>query len=340
MVHKTEVLTAVGTLCCAVGIGFVMQNSAVAEKRYGPKASSFVIRSEASLRPTLPADVLLQVTDITLTSADIVEDAETVEEPEEVIIDAVTRTDDVPDLIDIDQLPEVIETADVVQCKIDATAEPGAAAFVHLTLSAPCLPDELVTLHHNGMIFKEKTSSTGSLDLLVPALTEDAQFIFAFPMGEGAIASAQVPELKDYDRAVLQWKGDAGFQIHAREFGASYGEQGHRWADAPGSLDYAVGGISGVLTRHGIVDTAEPLLAEVYTFPRKTYGKSGNVVLTVEAEVTFQNCGIEVEAQALEMLPDSEVRTRNLILPIPSCDSVGNFLVLNNLLQNLKVAAK
>ena len=52
------------------------------------------------------------------------------------------------------------------------------------------------------------------------------------------------------------------------------------------------------------------------------------------------NCGLEIEAQALETKTEGGIKTKNLTLPVPDCDAVGSFLVLNNLLEDLKVAAK
>ena len=50
------------------------------------------------------------------------------------------------------------------------------------------------------------------------------------------------------------------------------------------------------------------------------------------------NCGQEIEAQSIELLGDATLRTRDLSVAVPDCDAVGSFLVLNNLLQDMKVA--
>ena len=62
--------------------------------------------------------------------------------------------------------------------------------------------------------------------------------------------------------------------------------------------------------------------------------------LSVETEVSQANCGLEIEAQSLEVGTQGTVKTQNLTLAVPECDAIGDFLVLNNLLQDLKVAAK
>ena len=55
--------------------------------------------------------------------------------------------------------------------------------------------------------------------------------------------------------------------------------------------------------------------------------------------MTASNCGREIEAQSLEIGPDGTLKTRNLTLSVPDCDAVGSFLVLNNLVSDLKVAS-
>lgn len=339
MVFVKEIAAGLGALGCAVAIGFVMQNTEAGHQRYGNGAVQERDASPQridSIEDANAANAMLDVQQITLTSAEF-ESGISLPQSDSAITQvaapALPETPDVPPL-------EVAPVPPVPACEITAEARAKSAAMVALSLEASCLPNERVTVHHNGMIFTEVTDAQGALDLSVPALAREAVFILAFSNGEGTVAQVTVEDMEDFQRAVLQWKGDTGFQIHAREFGAGYGEKGHLWEGAPGTITDAVLGESGVLTRHGNVDAAEPLIAEVYTYPGQTSLQTGEITLTVEAEVTKANCGIEIEAQSLEVQRDGVVKTRNLTLPVPDCDAAGSFLVLNNLLQDLKVAAR
>lgn len=331
MAHTKEILTGVGALACAIGIGFVMQSSDTATQRYG--ANERQIDMEPVV-PSVSTNALLDVQEITLTSAEY--DSPIALPTTDV---AVIKASAPASILDTPILPE-INLKPIPACVVNANVRAVAAAMVDLSMDAPCLPNERVTVHHNGMIFTETTSATGTISLTLPALSQDAVFILAFSNGEGAVAQTRVEDINDYNRAVLQWKGDTGFQIHAREFGAAYGEAGHLWLGAPGSMADVVLGNSGMLTRHGDTLAADPLLAEVYTFPKVATVRAGNIALTVETAVSDLNCGIEIEAQSLEILAGGGVKTRNLTLPVPDCEAKGSFLVLNNLLENLKVAAK
>ena len=335
MSHLKEILTAVGTLGCAIGIGFVMQSSETATERYGAASDAAVGLEELK---ALDAETsLLEVQDITLTSAEF----ETSD-----LANAVTlpATDDQVTLAAAPEIssPEPVAAPLILSdaCEISAAARPKAAAMVNVTLSAPCLPNERVTVHHNGMIFTQTTSKDGSLYIDVPALAETAVFVFAFGNGDGAVAQTKVEDIEDFDRVVLQWRGETGFQIHAREFGSDYDGPGHVWAGQPREVASAIVGEGGFLTTNGDLSASEPLVAEVYTFPASMEKSGDSVKLSVEAEVIQANCGQEIEAQVLEMRGAKGVKTQTLSLSVPDCDAVGNFLVLNNLLQDLKVASK
>lgn len=232
------------------------------------------------------------------------------------------------------------EAQDRFNCDLAMRADTVAGAMVELTLSAPCNASERVTIHHQGLMFTEVMQPDGTLKLTVPALNERAMFIASFASGAGTTAATEVGALPFYDRVVLQWKGKAGLQLHAREFNADYFTEGHIWAAASGDLGRAARGEGGFMTRLGQENTPEALVAETYSFPTGTAKQSGAVQLTVEAEVTAMNCADTVAAQTLELHADGQLRVRDLALEIPGCDSTGDFLVLKNLVQDLKVAAK
>jgi hypothetical protein len=337
MSRNREIITAVGALACAVGIGLVMQSSDKAEQLYGKAAPAEAPAEDIALpdKGADASDAMLTVEGITLTSGEYASAiALPTLESQVVTVSAPQSTLPEP------QKPEAPAGIAVPACEIEAHARPVAAAMVELTMSAPCLPDERVTVHHNGMIITETTSATGTLDVKVPALTRDAVFVLAFTNGDGAVTQTTVEDLQDFDRVVLQWKGETGFQIHAREFGAGYDSPGHVWAGAPGDVSDAIAGRGGMLTRHGDTDAADPLLADVYTFPRAATKRGGDIALSVETEVNAANCDMEIEAQTLEIVDGARVKAQDLTLAVPDCDAVGSFLVLNNLLQDLKVAQR
>lgn len=327
MARIKEIATAAGTLGCAIGIGFVMQSSETAAQRYGDVAQQAPAAKDISL-----SSAMLEVEAITLTAAEF----ETAVDIPTVDPDITTSAAPQTTL----EVPEVPAPVLEPVCEMNANARPVAAAMVNLTLDAACLPNQRLTIHHNGMIFTEKTSETGQVDITVPALSTDAEFVMAFSNGEGVVAQTRVEDMVDFNRVVVQWRGKSGFEIHAREYGADYGEIGHIWRGAPGDIANAITGQGGFISRMGDMYSVEPLLAEVYSFPAAAAAHAGEVILSVETEVSSANCGVEIEAQSIQVSPNSDTKTQSLTMTVPECDAIGDFLVLNNLLQDLKVAAK
>lgn len=291
-------VTTGGTVACALAIGYLMQNGPVVR----PPANDM---QQASLQPVGEATVLADLEAIVLTSANPPETATA-----------------------IPKRPQPTKPSIAVDCKLHAHASATANASARLVLKAPCNPNEVVELHHSGMTFHALTDTRGQLEVTVPALSEYAIFLMSFDDQRGTVATTHIPDLSDYDRVALQWSGETEIQLHALEFGASYGEAGHVWSEVletgTGRVDHL--GVSGA----GNV--------EVYSIP-KTGERDGSVTLTVEAEVTPDNCGQDLSLQSLELRGDQSLRARDLKVAFPACGSGQDFLVLNNLFQELTIAA-
>lgn len=319
-----------GTLAIALSAGHFMQSRTTED----PVALEKIVPTSAA-----PLDAAaLQLSSITLTSSVPKPPAAAMEPailPDEPVREAAL--DDTLSAVMTDALPDE-EPAPSLACEYELTATNVPGAMVALTLNAACAPSERFTLHHNGMMFTEVTDDAGHAAMLVPALAKKAVFIAAFTNGEGAVANADVESLKLYQRAAVQWQGDAGITLHALEFGASYADEGHVWANARRDVAAAADGNRGFLTRLGAVGQPEALMAEIYTFPSEISDRDGDVALQVDAEVTALNCNRDIEAQALQMAPSGSLKVQDLTLMMPGCDAVGDFLVLKNLLNDLTIA--
>ncbi|WP_417726834.1 hypothetical protein [Roseovarius sp.] len=317
-------ITAGGTLVCALGIGYFMQMVA---------SASVQNASVASPVPVMESPV--EITQIELTSAQVVPPMTV---PEPAALPAVPVTLAVAeDPRQSAPLPKE-EAAPSFACDYTMQARPLAAAMVEVTLSAPCQVNARYTLHHNGMMFTAVTDDQGQSTLKVPALAQAAVFIASFDNAEGAIATASVDTLVLYDRYVVQWRGGEALHVHALEYDADFGEAGHVWAQASHDMTRAATGEGGFLTQLGERDMDQALRAEVYTFPSGTATRRGAVHVQVEAEVTAANCGRDLEAQSIAT-GETGLDVQDIVLAMPDCEGVGDFLVLKNLFNDLKIAA-
>ncbi|MCZ0811330.1 MAG: hypothetical protein ACQEVT_02510 [Pseudomonadota bacterium] len=333
MSKTKRIAMAGGTFICALGAGFIVQSMAGTPDQV---AASPVELSVANTDEDAP----LPVTNIVSTSAPV--PPQFAPQPAPLPSAPVARAEIVPAAFDerpVTALPAE-EPAPAFSCETLLEAKPVAAAMVELTLNAPCMANERFTLHHHGMMFTQATDEDGQKRLVVPALTQSAVYMVSFTNGEGAVASAVVTSTDYYDRVVVQWQGQSGLQIHALEYGAGYGDEGHVWAEAPRDMAAAAQGEGGFVTRHGLNGLGKAQMAEVYTFPVGLTEREGDVVLSVEAEVTQQNCGRDIEAQTIEISAGGKPLVQDLVLALPGCDATGDFLVLKNLVNDLKIARK
>jgi hypothetical protein len=321
MDRKFTLRIAAITLCAALGIGAVMQSGMT--KTQPATAQVPLVVSEVQEVSSTPGD--LMPVDMPIVAS----------LPDNIISAAVTSILDPVEIV----VPEAPEETGFA-CDVTMTATPIAGAMMTVDLTAPCHGSERVTLHHNGLMFTSLMQPDGSLSVDVPALTEHALVIASFLDGSGAVAMTDVTSVPFYDRVVLQWRGDAGLQLHAREFDAEYFTDGHIWHGAGGDPTRAAKGQGGFLTSLGTADAPDALLAEVYTFPSGMTDTAGIVTLTVEAEIIASNCDSSVEAQTLEIRNGGTLTSKELTIDVPGCDAIGDFLLLKNIVEDLTIAAK
>lgn len=334
-----------GTVVAALGIGFVMQQfpepgPRVAQGRTDMQTAALDASPDAPA--AVQSDVMPDLGVFGLSGV-----AHTSASPEPAEKPAKARPESAPEETEVAAVePEGGENAVVSDaqplaqadsCEPMMTAESAPAAMVELSISAVCLPSARLTIHHNGMMLSYRTDDAGNATIRVPALASEALFIASFENGEGAVARALVADIADYERVILQWRGEAGFQLHAFEFGAGYGEDGHIWQQSPGVPARALDGQGGFVAALGDPAIDNGLRGEVYTFPISA-AAAGKVELSAEIAVSDMNCARDIEAQALQLVGSGDLKAQDLALAMPSCEVAGDILMLKNLLQDMKIA--
>lgn len=358
MIEVRKLGVAAGTFTVALGIGFVMQNGDALASRMGqddgllqtglpdlpelpelPVQSSVVMPALPDVVPAvdLPIDTVLP-SDVSAPA--MLPDAVPAIAPVETFIDDVVTVASAPLVATTPVLTQPAPMVMAVSCDAHLSATAAAAATVQLQLSAPCSAETPVTIHHNGMIFSALTDADGMLSLTAPALTETAVFMADVGGETGAVAVVQVLDLVLYDRAVLQWRGDAGFELHAREFGADYQTAGHLSPVSAGASTLTEEGVSGFMMTLGDATAANSYMAQVYTYPSGNSGLTGDVLVTVEAQVSAANCGRTFEGHTLQVGLGVAPVARDLEMTLSGCDAIGEVLVLNNIMRDLTLASR
>ena len=354
---------AAGTFSVALGIGFVMQNGDALASRFGneetpeqPAPFSEVIQQAAEISPDIATEApFVEDNAAPIVAAQggvIMSETPEFSKPEPTISAAVILPEaaklpvvqEAPvqlAALETETVPTVEETATVeTDCVPLMEAAEGSIASVTLSVSAPCHASSAFTIHHQGMMFTAMTDDAGTVEITVPALAEVAVMIAAFEGGDGAVATLTIPDFANYDRAVLQWQGHESVMLSAYEGDATFGDESHIYSSNPGDVGRIETATGGYLVRLGEESVDSALMAEIYTFPSGMMGADFEVMLVAEAEITAGNCGQELNAQSLQVSPTGQTSALDLTMIMPECDAVGDFLILQNMFEDLTLASK
>ncbi len=226
--------------------------------------------------------------------------------------------------------------ADRQNCQIGFTATAAPGAMVDLTIEAPCHAGQQVDILHAGIRFSERLDQSGIVEVSVPALEENAFFSARFSDDQTAAADILMPTVGEYQRSVLLWQGDSGFSLYALERGAEYGEPGMVSAEQPYGPQRAIAGEGGFFTLLGADKNGYH--TAVYSWPLRLNGTAPAPEINVEAEVLNTTCGRQINASFLTTVPGQRPETEPLFMAVPGCDSIGEYLVLKNLSQAVRIA--
>ncbi len=234
-------------------------------------------------------------------------------------------------------LPSVpTETVEIDQCAPKLTGVAGKMAMVNVTVHAPCQPNAEIEFSHAGLVFSEYLDADGKVQIDVPALQQEALITASFKDDAAAQIKVTVPDASQYRRAVLVWHGATGLQLHAFEEGANYGEEGHIWADHPGGQSRVTSGKGGFATVLGSV--ADGYAADVYTFPAYMMRSVSGPAISIEAQVMEATCKDAIEGVFLRANGKDDPRTLPVQMASPGCEAIGEYLVLQDMPQELRIA--
>lgn len=374
MSRVKQIVMAAGTFSVALGVGFVMQNGDALASRFGSEepappvstevqpvvqasiAPDAVSPAEVSVAQPAPAEPLPVETAAVVALPEEAGPAMSLPEPDQDFTAAVAlpetaiapQTEAAPielAAIETEEVPDVVSDAAAEptlaqDCVIEMSGTATSAAFVDISVHAPCHVNTAFVIHHQGMMFSVVTDADGYAEVSSPALAEVAVFIAAFPDGEGNVITTAVPEFTNFDRAVLQWEGDTSVMLSAYEFGAGFGDDGHVSRENMRATEAAISGDGGFLVQLGDASADNPLLAEVYTYPSAETRGYGEILISAEAEITSGNCGQELAAQSIQVFPNGDTQALDLTMVMPGCDAVGDFLILQNMFEDLTLASR
>ena len=233
-----------------------------------------------------------------------------------------------------DQVDDI--TATIEACDPRLFLTPAPAGTFTLAFRAPCDGGANITIRQGPLLAAQMLDDTGRLSLRMPALTEEVTIDVT--LGDTTLSSKlNVPDAADYQHVALIWDGPQMLRLNAYEFGAAQNEIGHVWSGAPQTPIRASRGTGGFLTR--LTHENGPS-AEIYSLPSARAPVRGVVRLVVEAEVTQDTCGKIVRARAIQPTPFRRVSETDVEVALPDCDRIGETVLLQNLLRDMRLAGR
>ena len=220
-------------------------------------------------------------------------------------------------------------------CGLDVTATAFDHATIALGIAAPCLPDTDIIVEHAGLAVGGTTDALGLLTMDLPAFESPATVTVRLADGIAAEARVDLPDLAGYDRVALNWSGALDLELHAMEPGAGWRAAGHVHPGAtrgPEALHAGQGHLTELGTLAGQI--------HVYTRPAAGRAPETDVTISVDAPVTANTCTRRAEASLLRVAAAGPVEVTPFSLRYPGCDAVGDTLVLQNALRELRLASR
>ncbi|MDD7971173.1 hypothetical protein [Roseinatronobacter alkalisoli] len=202
---------------------------------------------------------------------------------------------------------------------IDVTAS--VDALLDLRILAPCNPSERIVISHGDLAFSAYTSGEGAFSAYLPALTATASVDAYLADGTLLQAQANVPDIAQHHRVVVQWTGDFGISLHAFHHGAAYGTSGHIHAANPFDPNMD----ASFIIRLGEARGPEPMLAHVYSIPAAMLEQSR---MELEALHDTRSCGLDLAAYVLQISGGQQAELKEMTLAMPGCDQPQGVAVM------------
>jgi len=329
MSRLKTIKTIASTLAIALSIGFAAQYGETTPNMVGGDVSETYNKAPRSLMLSTNSEgqAVFGVPNIVTTPLNHSANAQRV-----VAVDTVYTEFDSPQFQSIMALP-------MSGCNATVTARREPAALVSLRVSAPCLTNKSFVVSHSGLRVAATTDRRGNAQIVMPALVPAASFEVSFDNILKAATEIFVPELRRYDRAVLQWSTQDNMRLHALEHGAQIGEPGHVWSASFHTAEDTRAGKNGFVLFVGDAAADIPYRAEVYTFPEGQMNRNSGVDLRVGVTVTASNCGREVDAGTIQTNSGQTLVVKDITLEMPVCDQVGEVTLIRNKFTNLAVVS-
>jgi hypothetical protein len=229
-----------------------------------------------------------------------------------------------PDFLGITPVAAASERPESDGCAPTMALSAADQAMIKVGIHAPCDAGERVVIRHSGISFTAQMGLDGRLSLILPALEPEALVAAYFEGSAVALGTVAVPDVMHQSRFAFQMPYPVRFELRAKE-----GDTIH-----VGGANMSGRATSGRIVTLGSDDVAQPLFAQVYTFPGIDLASSK---LSVEIRFTDQTCSRTFLAET-RVSQGGTVTSQTLPIAVPMCGTAGDILVLKNLVPEPTLA--
>ncbi|MEL6523212.1 MAG: hypothetical protein AAFQ66_19725 [Pseudomonadota bacterium] len=215
-------------------------------------------------------------------------------------------------------------------CTIDFTAKPSSYGMIDVQIKAPCYGDTQLEIAQGQLRYSARTDVAGYYSEMLPALAVSTSVSVAFADGWTSRAKVEFSEAFDFTRVALAWRGSRVMQLSAMENRAEVSRAN------PGAADLASGETAGFLTTLGDPSLSDAWQVEIYSIPQQALSAIGKVDMSIQAEVTPENCGRNRSAYVLQPGFDQSDRPTALTVAMPGCHTAGRTVVLDHVLRDIQ----
>ena len=133
------------------------------------------------------------------------------------------------------QSPAATAPASQGACTPNLSTRPGQGGMVRIDLAAECYASRTFVLLHAGLEFGGRFSSNGVAEMEIPVLEVASEIDVRFD--DGSVATAplnfDLRSVEQTHRVAIAWTAPVNLDLHAFEYSAGFGADGHVWEQNP-----------------------------------------------------------------------------------------------------------
>lgn len=182
-------------------------------------------------------------------------------------------------------------------------------------VGTPCRADQIIKFGYGDANVVRKLDSAGRLELTLDLFAGTSSPIaIVFEDGSSRELPARASDLDKLEKIALIWRAPVDLDLHAFEYGASFGQPGHVWSHSPSSALAAREQVAATRRGRGFLSRADSGEGtgdkiEVYTFIRHHDQPAGVVSIAID----YASRGDAAKGAACGAGPVAEVKFETVV---------------------------